>query len=266
MKETRRALGYRTLYLLLVGLACWQFALGQVDPRMQGSPKVLVITYKCRPVQRIRLRNYMTSNGLAQIENFKTMGILTGYRVLFSRYVDSDNWDMMLIVSLSDGAALNGWREVEMHLPAGLSEQALETVVSVSTTPADLTRSDALPDARPHPVFLVIPYDYTVSTPEYARYLDGYVIPQLEGWHERKILSHYEIFIARYGAARPWSALLLLQYADEGALGARDRVSQSVREKLSANPSWKTFADNKDTVRAEKQAVVSDELASSEKP
>ena len=266
MKEIRMALGYRTLYVFLVGLACWRAALGQVDPRTQGSPKALIVTYKCLPVQRIQLRNSMTSGGLAQIENLKTTGILSGYRVLFSRYVDNDNWDMMLIAFFSDGAASNGWREVEMHLPAGLSEEALETVASVSTTPADLVRRDAFPETRPHPVFLVVPYDYTVSAPAYARYLDGYVIPQLEGWHEGSVLSHYEIFMARYGAARPWSALLVLQYADEAALGERDRVSQRVREKLSANSSWKAFADNKNAVRVEKQAVVSDELAWPVKP
>lgn len=266
MKETGRALGYRILYLLLACLACWQTVLGQIDPRTQGSPKTLIITYKCLPAQRVHLRNYMTSNGLAQVGHFKAHGILTGYRVLFSRYVDNENWDMMLILSFPDGAALNRWRDIETHSPAGLSEQALETVVSVSTTPADLTRNDTFPDARFHPVFLVIPYDYTVSTSEYVSYLDGYVIPQLEGWHEEKVLSHYELFIARYGATRPWSALLVLQYADEDALGARERVVQSVRERLSKNLSWKAFAENKTAVRMERQAVIGDELASSKKP
>ncbi len=33
-----------------------------------------------------------------------------------------------------------------------------------------------------------------------------------------------------------------------------------VRDKLGGNPSWKAFAESKQNLRVEKQAVVSDEL------
>ena len=247
--------------LLFVAFSfCARPSAGQGDPREQGSPKSLILTYKCSPSQRVALRKYMSQTGLANLDDFKAHGFLSAYRLLFSRYVDNDNWDMMLIVSFRDESSLDHWRDVERQSPAGLSVETLARLTSVSTTPADLLRNSlpAVDDRRS--VFLVIPYDYTVSTPEYVRYVDGYVIPQLEGWRDELVLAHYELYLVRYGASRPWSSLLLLQYVDSEALGARDRIVAKVREKLKENASWKAFADNKQSVRIEKQAIISDEL------
>jgi hypothetical protein len=174
--------------------------------------------------------------------------------------VDNDNWDMMLIVSFKDGSALARWRKVENQNPAALGGTALTTISSVSTTPADLVRNNPLPNSESGRVFLVIPYEYKVSTSEYVRYLDGYVLPQLNGWVDEKNLAHYEVYIARYGASRPWSALLVLEYTDEEALASRNLIVAKVRERLKENPSWKSLAEGKENVRVEKQAVVSDEL------
>jgi hypothetical protein len=250
----------RGLQLTLLLLCCASVAGPQSNPRVEGAPKTLILTYKCAPAQRLALRAYMSRTGLKQLEQWKNDGILKGYRVLFSRYVDNDNWDMMTFLSFLDSASLPRWSGVEKNSPAGLSLSALATVASVSTAPADLTRSNFPASVDPGSVFLVIPYDYTVSTNEYIRYLDGYVVPQLNGWHEQGVLTHYDIFMARYGTARPWSALLLLQYANEEALGARDQVVAKVRDSLKNDPSWKAFAESKQSVRVEKEATIGDEL------
>jgi hypothetical protein len=242
--------------LLLYAPIVWS----QTNPHAESGPRTLIFTYKCTPAQRLALRGYMSHGGLKQLEQWKNNGILSGYRVLFSRYVDNDNWDMMTLLSFADSTALSRWRDVERQSPAGLNSEALATVTSISTTPADLARSNFPGSDDRRSVFLVIPYDYSVSTNEYIRYLDVYVVPQLNGWHDEQALMHYEIFIARYGTARPWSALLLLQYVDEEALGTRDRVVTKVRDKLKEDPSWRLFAESKQNIRVEKEAIVSDQL------
>jgi hypothetical protein len=245
---------------LLIVLLCAMRAGAQSNPREAGSPKALILSYKCQPSQRTVLREYMDVSGIGQFEHWKKLGLLNSYRVLFGRYVDNDNWDMMVILIFPDETALVKWRAIEKESPAGLSPKILSAITAISSTPSDLMRNNARSNADRDSVFLVIPYDYTVSTAEYVRYLDGYVVPQLEGWFKEKILTHYEVFIARYGASRPWSAMLLLQYVNEEALGRRDLVVAKVREKLKDDPSWKAFAENKQSVRVEKQAVVCDEL------
>lgn len=254
----------RVVLLLSVILLCGTVTQGQLRPPEQWKTG-LILTYRCQPSQRLTLREHMASAGLQRLEQFRANGILSSYRVLFSRYVDNDSWDMMLIVLFQDDAAQARWRDVESESPAALANMALTKVDSVSTTPADLVVSNAPSGLHPRPVFLVIPYDYKVSTSEYLHYLDGYVIPQLDNWVTEKNLSHYEVYIARYGASRPWSALLVLEYIDEQALASRNRVIARVRERLKENPAWKSLAEGKENIRLEKQAVVSDELRASKK-
>jgi hypothetical protein len=250
----------RALSFALILLSCASVAESQTNPRLEGAPKALIMTYKCAPAQRPALQEYMSRIGLKQLELWKKSGILSGYRVLFSRYVDSGSWDMMTILSFPDSTSLSRWKDVEKRSPAGLSPPALAVVTSVSTTPADLTRSNFPEGDTSRSIFLIIPYDYSVSTNEYVRYLDGYVVPQLNGWRKEDVLTHYDIFIARYGTARPWSSLLILEYANEEAMGARDRVIAKVRDSLKDDSSWKALAESKQNVRVEKEAIVSDEL------
>jgi hypothetical protein len=254
----------RLVPLLSVILFCGHVIQGQVRPAEQWKTG-LIMTYKCKPFERLALREQMASAGLQRLEQLTANGILSSYRVLFSRYVDNDNWDMMLIVLFRDKATQARWREVESESPAVLTGIALTKVDSVSTTPGDLVMSNAPSGVHPGSVFLVIPYDYKVSTSEYLHYLDGYVRPQLDSWVAENNLAHYEIYIARFGASRPWSALLVLEYNDEEALASRNRVIARVRERLKENPAWKSLAEGKENIRVEKQAVVGDELRLSKK-
>jgi hypothetical protein len=196
-------------------------------PPDSSDSTTLVLTVKCPPSERVALRRYMLDSGLSKLDKWKVERILDGYLALFNRYVDPD---------------------------------LLFHVNSISTAPSDLVRSNSPNPDNQQAVFLIIPYDYTLSTSEYLRYVDGYVVPQLEGWQEQRVLSHYEFYLARYGASRSWSSLLILEYANEGALLSRSAVVAKVREKLKENQAWKAFADNKQGIRTEKQAVIADEL------
>ena len=52
----------------------------------------------------------------------------------------------------------------------------------------------------------------------------------------------------------------MLEYKDDAALGQRERVVAQVRQELQTDPKWKALADNKQSVRTEKEAIVADEL------
>jgi hypothetical protein len=111
------------------------------------------------------------------------------------------------------------------------------------------------------PVYLVIPYTYSVSKPAYLQYVDDYVTPQFDGWMAEGVLVRYEVFLQRYTAGRPWDSLLVLEYKDDASLGNRETIVNKVRARLQSNPKWQAIADNKQSIRTEKEAIVADEIA-----
>jgi hypothetical protein len=192
----------------------------------------------------------------------RAAGELDSYHVLLSRYVDSGGWDVMILLNFKCPAELARWRSVEAITPAGLGSDALELVSAVETAPCDLIRSrtDTSGVADTAPVYLIVPYDYLVSTDEYRAYVDGYVVPQVDGWISEGALSSYGVYLARYGAGRSWSSLLVLTYRGDEGLGRRDAVTRKVRAQLASDTTWRSFADHKANVRVEKQAIIADEL------
>ena len=70
----------------------------------------------------------------------------------------------------------------------------------------------------------------------------------------------YGLYLQRYTAARPWDAMLVLEYKDDAALGLREKIVEKVRQELRSDPKWKALADSKQTIRSEKEAVIADEL------
>lgn len=235
------------------------FTLQAQDPKESG-PTALLITYRCNPEKRPDLRNIMRQEGLQRLESYRRNAILANFRVLLSRYVDSNNWDMMLLLSFPDYTAVEKWKRVEHESPAGLPPAVLSMATSIGTYPLDLMRRKAVEDTPPQPVYLVIPYTYSVAMPAYLQYVDDYVTPQFDGWMQEGVLAQYDIFLQRYGAGRPWDALFFLEYKDDESLGQREKVVAKVRQRLQANPKWKTIADNKQSIRVEKEAIVADEL------
>jgi hypothetical protein len=232
----------------------------QADDLFDTGPTSLIITYRTAPADRLALRDYLQREGLRQFEQWKGAGAMKDYRVFFNRYVDNDNWDMMLVLSFARYADVARWHEIERASPAGLSLQALAKVLSIVTTPSDLLRSRSAARASDQPVFVILPYDYTVSTKEYISYLDSYVAPQYDGWLEEGVMAKYDLYLARYGSARFWSALFILEYRNDEALGSRDKVLAKVRARLRDNPAWKAISDSKQNVRVGRQYVIADEL------
>ena len=225
------------------------------DPRT-AAPRTLVITCHTAPVNRVAFRSEL--NEVArQWQQWTKEGVLRSWRLLANRYVDSANWDAIAILTVGE-AGLSRWADIERASPAGLTAKALALTTAVETVPADLVRESPAEARGEQPVFLVIPYEYTVPVDDYIAYLDDYVLPQTDGWIEEGVLSRYGVYLARYPAGRPWQSLLVLQYHSDRALGERDAAVAKVRARLKANPKWKAISDAKKNVRIEKQPVIAD--------
>lgn len=256
-----RARAIATLGLMFAA-AFTTHAAQPANPR-DSAPLGLVITVQTAPDQRLALRQAMETSGLQGYEQMKRDGILAGYRVLFSRYVDSENWDLMTELTFKDQAAAQRWKDVERTTPAGLPPAALALAGKISTSPTDLIRSgkSSKPAKPGESVFVVLPYDYMVSTDAYIKYVNDYLIPQTDGWLKEGLLANYDVSIARYGSARFWASQLILEYRNDAALGDRDAVMAKVRAQLAAtNPTWKSISESKANVRVGRQYIIADEL------
>jgi hypothetical protein len=54
--------------------------------------------------------------------------------------------------------------------------------------------------------------------------------------------------------------MVILEYKNDAALGARESVVAKVRAQLKDNPEWKAISDAKKNIRNEKQLVIADPL------
>ena len=235
------------------------------DPR-DGGPLALVITYHAAPANRAALRRAMEEGEARQFQRWKDEGVLRSARLLVNRHVDSVTWDAMAILTFARYADIERWSAIERASPAGLSPRALALTSAIETTPGDLMREGEKDSSVGGPggasgPYLVIPYEYLVPVNEYLAYLDGYVVPQMDGWMEEGVLSRYGVFLARYPAGRPWQSMLILEYKDGPALGARDATTAKVRARLKDNPKWKAISDAKKNVRNEKPPLIADAIA-----
>jgi hypothetical protein len=251
----------KLIAVLLVAAAASQAQEPYSQLRADG-PRTLAITYRCNPADRAKLRQRMLDNAIPRFEDWKTQGVLKDYRILFNQYVDSETFDMMSLLTFAKYSDVARWREIEKTMPGGLPQDAAVLVTSAVTASLDGIRQEhaAAPSPRGRSVFFLIPYDYLVPTDDYVRYLDTYVIPQVNGWLGEGVLSAYTIYLSRYSTGRAWSSLFLLEYRDAAALGLREATVAKVREKLKRDPAWLAASESKQKIRVEKQTVIAEEL------
>jgi hypothetical protein len=223
----------------------------------------MIMTYKVQPGDKLAFKAAVRAETLPRLQRLKAAGELASYHVLANRYLDSAGWDVMMILDFKSPAALARWRAVEAQAPGGLAPAALKLVAAAETAPSDeMFEGAAAPKAGdPEPVWLVVPYDYLVSVDEYLNYVKGYLVPQTDGWIQEGALENYHVYLPRYPAGRVWSAQVAYAYRGEEGLARRDAVVKAVRARLAAtNPEWKTWSENKQKIRNEKQPVVADEI------
>jgi hypothetical protein len=243
----------------LFGLFCMGGA-HAADQRADG-PLSLIISYHAAPANRAALRQELQGEATRRFEQWKKQGVLKDYHLLFGRYADSDNADAVAVLAFPDYAAASRWKKIEQASPGGLPRKALALASSIQTAPADQVRSGGSDAPSADSVWMVIPYQVMIPAPEYVKYADGYVIPQMDGWIKEGVLKRYEILVDRYGAGRPWSTMLLLEYKNDAALGQREEVVARVRARLKEDPQWKAISDDKHHIRNELQLVIADPLA-----
>jgi len=243
----------RWLLCLLLALAPAAFA----NPLNEG-PTTLTFQYHANPGDRLALKEYMQVTGLKQFAGWREQGLIKDYRIFWSRYADSQNWDMLAIVNFASPAKVAEWKRIEARFPAGLPVSVAKLCTQIHSAPADLHFSGGAPS--PDGVFLVIPYDYLVSTAEYLKYVKGYVTPQFDGWVGEKVLAGYQLYIPRYPAARHWSSIAILEYKDEPSLGIREATTAKVRDRLRQDAAWKSIHESKQNVRVTRQYVMADLL------
>lgn len=241
----------------LVGLSAPVAA--QDDPRMV-APTGLIITYSAEAADRPALRAALQREQIAKLDALKRDGTIAHYRLLWNRYSDAVVWDAMLILDLSIPSGIGGWAKVEATSPGALSVATAKLVKRIETAPIDIMRARRA-DVPGKPTYLVVPYDYLVSVNDYIKYVDGYVVPQMDGWIGEGVLQGYDFLLSRYPAGRPWTAMLVLQYRGDDGLGRRDATTAKVRARLANDPKWKAFADNKGNIREERAPIVADVLA-----
>jgi hypothetical protein len=245
--------------LLLLSIAGTAVAQVPANVREAGTTSLLIL-YKCKPEDRPAFRGYLQRTELPRLHAMQKAGSLAEERILFSRYVDLENWDALVFLQFSSPQAASAWSAVEAATPAGLDAEGLRLVTSVSTYPLDLMKTGKAATPAVHPVYLLLPYDYTVSPDEYIAYLHDYVQPQAAGWIDAGVLQRYDMYIGRDAGGRPWSSILLLQYKDDEALGRRAAVINDVRARLRNDPAWKAISDRKQSVRVERASILADEI------
>ena len=246
--------------LALVGVSAYA---QEPFSKLRGTgPQTLAIAYRCNPDQRVNLREIMATKGVARFEGWKKQGILKDYLILFNSYLDSETYDLLTLVTFHDFSGVNQWKEIERTAPGGLSNEALKLVISAITYSLDMVRHGASKEP-PNPgqsVYFIIPYDYVIGTDDYVRYLDTYVVPQVNAWMEENVLAGYSMYISRYSTGRAWGSLFVLQYRDHDAFGRRESTVAKVREKLKANVAWLAASEGKQKIRVEKQTIIAEEL------
>jgi hypothetical protein len=226
----------------------------------ERAEPILIIALYAKPADRVALRSALEAGQAERLRRWKADGVLTSYRLMFTRYADTGVWDAMEELTFADTAALRRWRAIERQSPAGLEARALAFVQTIETTPATRVRADA-GGAAADPVVLVIPYQSLVPAGEYLQYLDGYTVPQLRGWMDEGVLESYDIVTSLYPAGRAWNAMIMLRYRDDAALGRRDAVVAKVRAHLALDPAWKAISDNKKAIRNERVLAIADQIA-----
>jgi hypothetical protein len=263
-RATRRPFGFGTvscaLLFVSIVLVCTS---SYIAEGQGGGPRQLLITYRSQPADRPAFRAYLQGEESVMLEKLKSEGVLKNYQILFNPFVTTGTWDAMTVLSFSSYGATQRWKEVERKFPGGLNATGLKLAKPLQTYSADLAWEGAADDPGPESkhVFYVIPYSYN-SLDQYKAYVDGYVIPQVQGWIKEGVLSRYALYLNRYSVGDPWDALFIYEYRDLDSFGKREETVAKVREPLRLNPTWKHLNDIKSTIRSESENTIAEAISS----
>lgn len=251
--------------MLLAGLLPpWRGEAMAAASLVSGGPRQLLIAYRAEPAERPAFRAYLKSHEGPLLEKLKRQGTLADYQILFNPFVQPRTWDALAVLSFERFADTRRWLDIERGSPGGLDSRGLRLAKPVAEYSADLAwqGNAADPGSGGGHIFYVIPYTYLSSAGEYKAYVDGYVIPQLQGWLKAGVLSRYRIYLNRYpvGDPEPWDALFVYEYRSLEDFGRRDEVIATVRSALEAQPNWSRLSRTKSGLRTESENTIAESL------
>jgi hypothetical protein len=251
--RSRRRVGGGILAAIL--LAAGGAALAPAQERGDG-PTSLILTYRSRPEHRAAFLEHMAGAGVARFEAWRKQGVVAGYQLLFSAYVNESSWDMMVVLDFDAYAGTEAWMEIERSAPGGLSPEGLALAAPVGTQLADRAWEKSGEERDPaRAVYFVIPYGYE-SLGAYKSYVGAYVLPQLDGWVREGIVSRYALYLNQHPTGPVWDALFVLEYKDLAAFSQRDVLKWKIRAGLADDPAWKTISDIKHGFRSEGETTI----------
>ena len=241
---------------------------GSLRAQTQGAGACgLIISYKAAPQDRPALRAFMEQKGVAQFERWRHEGVFARYQILLSTFANQDLNDLTVILQFDHFADVAKWSQVEREAAGGLATPEHFPAVPVQTDLVDLYRSGAAASRDPaKAICLVIPYTVPGSLDEYRRYVDGYVIPQMEGWIRHGVISAYAVYINQNGAGAKWDALIIQEYNGYDGLAQREILKDQVRGELASNPTWKQWSQNKTHIRTEGHANLTEPILAAQPP
>ena len=250
-----------TALLVLAPAMSYSAAQAASSDPSSTSAQSLIISYRSTPAGRPAFLRALRTQLAQRLHLLQATGNLAHYRILFSRLVDANTWDALLILDFRNTAQAAAWQAIETEMPAGLDISDHAVITNVESTISDSIGNAGPGNGGSNPVYMVIPYDYFVPMADYADYVRSYVFPQTDGWITTGALNAYQLYIARYAAGRNWMSLLVLAYHGDDWLNRRNEVIGATRRKLDANPEWKGISIGKTHIRKEKAAMIADLIA-----
>jgi hypothetical protein len=231
------------------------------DLQVQDGPKSLVISYRTDRLDRAAFRTYLKTSMAPRLRAMRAKGQLTAFRIFYSWYRQPQVWDGMVVLQFHSFSAVQAWNKEEQAHPGGLDDAGLKLADPYMTVAADLPwqkNADRIEDGE---AYYIIPYEYKNSAKEYIDYVNGYVIPQFEGWVKTGQVNGYELYFNRYPVGPTWDSLFIQRYKNIAALGQRQAIINGVRAKLRENREWNLWNDRKGTIRDETENSVAELLA-----
>jgi len=153
----------------------------------------------------------MDTAGVVQFEKWKSEGVFKDYIILFSSYVhiNSVPWDMLVRIDFDSYADTDKWKEIERIMPAGLPPRILALASPESLNVGETLAAYGM-DSRSaaKAVYDVSYYRFKVPLAVGKNFIQGYVMPQLEGFIREKVFTGYGLYLNRYEST-DWSYLLL---------------------------------------------------------
>ena len=265
MRPSLRVTLFAIPFLFALAMATGTTALAAVDPGAPPPTDTLVILYHCAPAERPLLRREALQTLAPRFARWKQQGLIRGYRLLFSSYVQAGSWDMLAVVRLGSFGGIARWRTIERTYPGGLDRKMLRIATPRDEYIMDTIGARQTSSGQRHPgVFLVIPYTFSpTSYDEYVTYARQYVLPETDGWMQRGNITGYGLYVNHFYPDSPVQALLVIEYKDVDALAHRSKVVAATREALGHDPAWLSWSRKKSKghMRDEGRSVIAEQLS-----